>query len=259
MIAGTSLLSPRCTPSSTAVRIRPGSATRPQVQREVTIERREQADPAPIGGRGGDDVIELGDDLVDVACVRHASFLIPRYLVGAPRACLKVGAEAGRDDQRVNRDVGERSPDAGGRDQRQRRAHLDVLDVGARHEGIRAGARGYLRKDVRLEDLVGAIRVLARGETLIQPALTDRIRRGFAAHPAAREPGAPVDPQIERLTARELEVLRLMFGGYSNREIADACGVVEGTIKTHVSNILAKLGVRDRTRAVLRALEIGLL
>lgn len=126
-------------------------------------------------------------------------------------------------------------------------------------EGIRAGARGYLRKDVRLEDLVGAIRVLARGETLIQPALTDRIRRGFAARPPAREPEPPCDPMIERLTARELEVLRLMFGGYSNREIADACGVVEGTIKTHVSNILAKLGVRDRTRAVLRALEIGLL
>jgi DNA-binding NarL/FixJ family response regulator len=125
-------------------------------------------------------------------------------------------------------------------------------------EGIRAGARGYLRKDVRLEDLVGAIRVLARGETLIQPALTDRIRRGFAARPTAPAPEPLVDPRIERLTARELEVLRLMFGGFSNREIADACGVVEGTVKTHVSNILAKLGVRDRTRAVLRALELGL-
>lgn len=124
-------------------------------------------------------------------------------------------------------------------------------------DGIRAGARGYLRKDVRLEDLVDAIRRLARGETLIQPALTDRIRRGFAARAAVRPPEdvAPLDP----LTARELEVLRLMFGGYSNREIADACGVVEGTVKTHVSNILSKLGVRDRTRAVLRALEIGLL
>ena len=130
-------------------------------------------------------------------------------------------------------------------------------------EGIRAGARGYLRKDVRLEDLVGAIRTLARGGTLIQPALTDRIRRGFAARPPGHvsDPASDpmIDPMIERLTARELEVLRLMFGGYSNREIADACGVVEGTIKTHVSNILAKLGVRDRTRAVLRALELGLL
>jgi DNA-binding NarL/FixJ family response regulator len=64
---------------------------------------------------------------------------------------------------------------------------------------------------------------------------------------------------LDPLTVRELEILRLMFGGYSNREIADACGVVEGTVKTHVSNILSKLGVRDRTRAVLRALEIGLL
>jgi DNA-binding NarL/FixJ family response regulator len=123
-------------------------------------------------------------------------------------------------------------------------------------DGIRAGARGYLRKDVRLEDLVDAIRRLARGETMIQPALTDRIRRGFAA----RAPEPPADAALlDPLTARELEVLRLMFGGYSNREIADACGVVEGTVKTHVSNILSKLGVRDRTRAVLRALEIGLL
>ena len=123
-------------------------------------------------------------------------------------------------------------------------------------DGIRAGARGYLRKDVRLEDLVDAIRRLARGETLIQPALTDRICRGFAA----RAPVPPSEPALlDPLTARELEVLRLMFGSYSNREIADACGVVEGTVKTHVSNILSKLGVRDRTRAVLRALEIGLL
>jgi DNA-binding NarL/FixJ family response regulator len=126
-------------------------------------------------------------------------------------------------------------------------------------DAIRAGARGYLRKDVRLEDLVDAIRILARGDTLIQPALTERIRRGFAARAVAPAGAAATEPLIERLTARELEILRLMFGGYSNREIAGACSVSEGTIKTHVSNILAKLGVRDRTRAVLRALEIGIL
>ncbi len=122
-------------------------------------------------------------------------------------------------------------------------------------EAIAAGARGYLRKDVGLDELVDAIRRLARGETLIQPALTDRIRRGFAARAEVR----PLELRVDPLTARELEILRLMFGGYSNREIADACGVVEGTVKTHVSSILAKLGVRDRTRAVLRALEIGVL
>ena len=121
-------------------------------------------------------------------------------------------------------------------------------------DAIRVGARGYLRKDVRLEELVAAIRALARGETLIQPALTDRIRRGFAAHASP-----DTEAMFERLTARELDVLRLMFSGFSNREIADACRVSEGTIKTHVSSILGKLGVRDRTRAVLRALELGLL
>jgi DNA-binding NarL/FixJ family response regulator len=120
---------------------------------------------------------------------------------------------------------------------------------------LRAGARGYLLKDVTLDQLVGAIQTIAAGGTLLQPALTDRLLRA-ASERAADLPGiSPPDP----LTARELEVLRLVATGYSNSEIASALHLATGTVKNHVSNLLLKLGVRDRTRAVLRALDLGLL
>ncbi|MEO8431036.1 MAG: response regulator transcription factor [Acidobacteriota bacterium] len=133
---------------------------------------------------------------------------------------------------------------------------LTTFDDGALVlDAVRAGARGYLLKDVSLEQLTGAIRALARGETRIQPLATDRILRGLArSRPDFESLEAP-DP----LSARELEVLRLMAGGHSNREIAGALGSAEGTIKNHVSSVLSKLGVRDRTRAVLKAFEAGLI
>ena len=118
---------------------------------------------------------------------------------------------------------------------------------------VRAGARGFLSKDVSLDELVGAIRALARGDTWFQPALTASLRRGVEARAADTTPGH------ERLTDRERDVLRLMAGGYSNREIADVLATAEGTVKNQVSSILAKLGVRDRTRAVLKALETGVI
>jgi DNA-binding NarL/FixJ family response regulator len=123
-------------------------------------------------------------------------------------------------------------------------------------EGIRAGARGFLLKDVSYEQLVAAIRAVAAGETVFHPALTERLAR--AAERLRSGSAAPSVP-IERLTEREEEVVRLMAGGYSNREIARALGTAEGTIKNHVSSILSKFGVRDRTRAVLKALEAGVL
>jgi DNA-binding NarL/FixJ family response regulator len=121
-------------------------------------------------------------------------------------------------------------------------------------DGIRAGARGFLLKDVSYEQLMAAIRAVAAGGTVFQPAVTERLLLAMARRPAARE-----SQPIERLTDREIEVVRLMSGGYSNKEIAHALRTAEGTIKNHVSSILAKLGVRDRTRAVLKALEAGLL
>jgi DNA-binding NarL/FixJ family response regulator len=117
-------------------------------------------------------------------------------------------------------------------------------------EGIRAGARGFMLKDVSYDQLISAIRAIASGETVFQPAITERLLRRVQVHSLAPP---------ERLTDRELEVVRLMSGGYSNKEIAHALGTAEGTIKNHVSSILGKFGVRDRTRAVLKALESGLL
>jgi DNA-binding NarL/FixJ family response regulator len=123
----------------------------------------------------------------------------------------------------------------------------DELVLGA----LRLGAKGFLLKDVSLAQLLGAVETLAAGGTLVQPAVTERLLRGLprTTYPSLEAP--------ERLTKRELEVVRLMAGGYSNREIAGALGMGEGTVKNHVSSVLSKLGVRDRTRAVLRALELG--
>src|SRR5690606_36139212 len=104
---------------------------------------------------------------------------------------------------------------------------------------------------------VGAIRTLARGGSLVQPALTDRLMRAL---PATGDVADFNDlPAPQPLTDRELEILRLLAGGFNNREIADATYLAEGTVKNHVSRVLMKLHVRDRTRAVLRALHIGLL
>jgi DNA-binding NarL/FixJ family response regulator len=122
-------------------------------------------------------------------------------------------------------------------------------------EAVKAGVRGYLLKDVSLEQLTGAIRSVARGETVIRPAVTERVLRGLER---SRRDFDALNPP-DTLTRRELEILRLMAGGYSNREIADALSVAEGTVKNHASTILSKLGVRDRTRAVLKALELGYL
>ena len=120
-------------------------------------------------------------------------------------------------------------------------------------DAVRAGARGYLLKDVSLEQLTEAIRVVAHGGSLIRPAVTERVLRGLEHVRRDFEALSPPDP----LTKREIEILRLIAGGYSNREIAGVLGTAEGTIKNHASSILSKLGVRDRTRAVLKALELG--
>ena len=121
--------------------------------------------------------------------------------------------------------------------------------------GIRAGAKGFLLKDVSLDQLTRAIRTLAAGGTMIQPAVTDRVLKGLGGLSHDFESLDPPDP----LTARETEILRLMAGGYSNREIAGAFDLAEGTVKNHISSVLSKLGVRDRTRAVLKAVELELI
>ena len=107
-------------------------------------------------------------------------------------------------------------------------------------------------KDVSLEHLVEAIEVVAKGGSLVQPAMTQRLLSGLEGLNNNFVSLERPDP----LTERETEILRLMAGGFSNKEIANSLHVAEGTIKNHVSNILSKLGVRDRTRAVLKAFEL---
>lgn len=187
---------------------------------------------------------------------------------------IEVAAEAADGDEAL-RVIPEAAPDVVLLDVRMpRRSGIDVLrelqardalpptillttfdDDQALFEGLRAGARGFLLKDVSFERLAEAIRAVAAGGNLLRPAVTERALRELSRIAPEFDALDPPDP----LTPRERDVLGLMAGGYSNREIAEALGTSEGTVKNHASTIMSKLGVRDRTRAVLRALELGLI
>jgi DNA-binding NarL/FixJ family response regulator len=122
-------------------------------------------------------------------------------------------------------------------------------------EAVRAGAKGWLLKDVSLERLTSAIRTLAAGGTCIEPVITERIMRALDGSNVAFDSAALPEP----LTDRERMILRFLAGGYSNREISELLNISDGTVKNHISSVLAKLGVRDRTRAVLKAIDLGLI
>ncbi|GII00911.1 response regulator [Planobispora takensis] len=119
------------------------------------------------------------------------------------------------------------------------------------YDALTAGASGFLLKDVRANELAEAVRTVARGEALLAPRITRRLIAEFARQRRPRQDDGP-------LTPRETEVLRLIAQGLSNGEIAAALVVTEHTVKTHVARILAKLGLRDRTQAVIHAYETGL-
>jgi len=122
-------------------------------------------------------------------------------------------------------------------------------------EAVRAGAKGWLLKDVSLDRLTNAIRTVAGGGTCIEPVITERILRALdGSAPSFESANLP-----EPLTDRERTILRFLAGGYSNREISELLKISDGTVKNHISSVLAKLGVRDRTRAVLRAIDLGLI
>ncbi|MFC4369833.1 response regulator transcription factor [Citricoccus nitrophenolicus] len=120
---------------------------------------------------------------------------------------------------------------------------------------LQAGASGFLLKDASAEDLAGAVRVVAGGEALLAPSITQKLIADYVSRPTVRTPDVTV---LGTLTDRELDVMRLVATGRSNAELAAELFLSEQTIKTHVSRILAKLGLRDRTQIVVTAYESGL-
>ena len=123
-------------------------------------------------------------------------------------------------------------------------------------EALRAGASGFLLKDVPADDLIAAIRVVAAGEAVVAPSVTRRLLDRFASRLPAAD--APTPKALQNLTERELDVLRLVARGLSNSEIAAELFVSETTVKTHVGHLLTKLDVRDRVQAAVFAYESGL-
>lgn len=124
-------------------------------------------------------------------------------------------------------------------------------------EGLRAGALGYLLKDVSADELAEAIRVVAGGGSMIEPSVARKVVAEFARlSPAASQGAASL---VESLSAREIEILALVAQGFTNKEIARRIFLAEGTVKNYVTSILQKIGARDRTQAALRARELGLL
>ncbi|HTX92954.1 MAG TPA: response regulator transcription factor [Anaerolineales bacterium] len=131
-------------------------------------------------------------------------------------------------------------------------------------EGLKAGAHGYLLKDISSEDMAAAVRKVAAGEALIEPRLTRKVLAEFSRLASARAPSVPgaaaaTGSLPAPLTEREQQVLQALAHGLSNREIAEQLVITEGTVKNHVSNLIDKLGVRDRTQAVLKGQELRLI
>lgn len=122
------------------------------------------------------------------------------------------------------------------------------------YAALRAGACGFLVKDIADDDLVAGVRAAARGETLLAPSVTRRLVAAYVS----RTPAGVSTPGVESLTAREREVWRLMASGLSNAEIATSLFLGEATVKTHVSRVMTKIGARDRVQAVVLAYENGL-
>ena len=131
--------------------------------------------------------------------------------------------------------------------------------------GLQAGAEGYVLKDITAEQLATTIRVVAQGQVLLHPDVASKVIASFSSAPIEPAVTAPITPAFvgvsdpTQLTEREREVLALLARGASNREISEALYIASGTVKNHLSNILGKLGVRDRTQAALKARELGLL
>jgi DNA-binding NarL/FixJ family response regulator len=133
------------------------------------------------------------------------------------------------------------------------------------HNGLRAGALGYSLKDITAEELAMTVRMAARGQVLLQPDIASKVFSALTLTSPIRAFAPPTDAlssdaamPVGQLTEREHDILKLLAQGTSNRQIAEKLYLTEGTVKNHMSNILSKLGVRDRTQAALKAKELGL-
>ncbi|WP_225800118.1 response regulator transcription factor [Streptomyces sp. NK15101] len=181
-------------------------------------------------------VAEAGDGTEAVEAVRRLAPDVALLDIRMPgtdgiEACRAIGAESGC-----------------------RTVMLTTFDTDAYvYEALHAGASGFLLKDVRRDDLVHAVRVVAAGDSLLAPSVARRLVEQYTTGGPRR-----ADPRLDVLTARERETLLLLARGLSNAEIAAELVVSDHTVKTHVGNVLAKLGLRDRIQAVICAYETGL-
>ncbi|MFB7514316.1 response regulator [Streptomyces sp. NPDC056144] len=182
-------------------------------------------------------VAEAGDGTEAVEAVRRHAPDVALLDIRMPRtdgieACRTISAESGC-----------------------RTVILTTFDTDAYvYEALHAGASGFLLKDVRRDDLVHAVRVVAAGDSLLAPSVARRLVEQYTTGRGPRR----VDPRLDVLTGRERETLLLLARGLSNAEIAAELVVSDHTVKTHVGNVLAKLGLRDRIQAVICAYETGL-
>lgn len=196
-------------------------------------------------------LLELEPDLQVAGEAGDGQAALDAYAALAPHVVLMDIRMPGMDGVEATRRLRERWPQA-------RVIILTTFDDDASvFEGLRAGALGYLLKDVSGHDLAEAVRTVAGGGALIEPSVARRVLAEFARlAPPARPPDAGL---AEPFSEREKEIVRLLAAGLSNREIGDRLCLAEGTVKNYVTSILGKLGARDRTQAALRAREMGLI
>jgi DNA-binding NarL/FixJ family response regulator len=193
-----------------------------------------------------DGMVVVGEAINGEDAVRTSRAVRPDVVLMDVRMPVMDGVEATR--QLMN--------PPGGEGHRPRVLMLTTFDLDDYvYESLRAGASGFLLKDASAGDLVAAVRIVAAGEALLSPTVTRRLIEEFARQPR-RDRSRP--DQLASLTAREVEVTKLIARGLSNGEIADTLVLAEQTVKTHVGRILAKLGLRDRAQVVVTAYESGL-
>ncbi|WP_398683264.1 response regulator [Streptomyces akebiae] len=208
-------------------------------------------------------VAEVGDGVEAVEAVRRCGADVALLDIRMPRmdgieACRAISTDGVETAEGVENADG--ADGAGGGRGGCRVVMLTTFDSDEYvYEALHAGASGFLLKDVRRDDLVHAVRVVARGDSLLAPSVARRLVEQYTRPAPSVDRARRPDPRLDVLTGRERETLLLLARGLSNAEIAAELVVSDHTVKTHVGNVLAKLGLRDRIQAVICAYETGLI